>query len=47
MDAGRVVQSGTWQELAGRSSGPFQELCRLQGLFDPAATPRLDSTRLG
>lgn len=37
MDAGRVVESGTWEELAGRPSGPFRELCRLQGLLDPAA----------
>jgi ATP-binding cassette, subfamily C, bacterial len=35
MDAGRVVESGTWEELAARPSGPFRELCRLQGLLDP------------
>jgi ATP-binding cassette subfamily C protein len=39
IDAGRVVESGTWDELAGRSSGPFRELCRLQGLLDPVARP--------
>ena len=32
MDAGRVVESGNWEELARRPAGVFRELCRLQGL---------------
>jgi ATP-binding cassette subfamily C protein len=34
IDAGRVVESGTWDELAARAAGPFRELCRLQGRLD-------------
>jgi ATP-binding cassette, subfamily C, bacterial len=47
MDAGRVVESGTWEELAGRPSGPFRELCRLQGLVDPIAARPADPFREG
>lgn len=37
IDRGRVAESGTWEELAGRPEGAFRELCRLQGLLDPWA----------
>jgi ABC-type multidrug transport system fused ATPase/permease subunit len=34
VDGGRVVESGTWDELIVRETGRFRELCRAQGLGD-------------
>ncbi len=36
LERGRVVESGTWDELAARPAGRFRALCRAQGLLDAA-----------
>lgn len=32
LEDGRVVETGTWDQLVARREGPFAELCRLQGV---------------
>jgi ATP-binding cassette subfamily C protein len=34
LDAGRIVQSGTWDDLLADRAGRFAALCRAQGLLD-------------
>lgn len=37
MEHGRVVEAGTWDELVGRPTGRFREMCEAQGLLDSGA----------
>ena len=45
LDGGRIVESGTWDELARRPTGAFRDLCRLQGLLPGPAAGEPPATR--
>ena len=38
MEAGHVVESGTWEALLARPGGRFRAMCRAQGLLDDQAS---------
>jgi ATP-binding cassette subfamily C protein len=43
LDRGRLVESGTWDDLVGRRTGRFRELCQAQGIGDdPVGEPRVE-----
>ena len=44
MEQGRVVESGSWDELLQRPRGRFKELCRAQGLLGEAVTGGIATT---
>ena len=44
LDHGRVVESGTWDELMARPGGRFLRLCQAQGIGDRPANARLHLT---
>jgi len=39
LEAGRVAESGTWEEMAAREGGRFRALCQAQGVAVPASAP--------
>lgn len=47
LDHGRVVESGSWDELMARPGGRFLRLCQAQGIGDRPANARLQVTRGG
>jgi ATP-binding cassette subfamily C protein len=39
LEAGRVVEAGTWDDLASRAGGSFRAMCEAQGIPVPAPEP--------
>jgi ABC-type multidrug transport system fused ATPase/permease subunit len=41
VERGRIVESGSWDELVTCNTGRFRELCAAQGLLGTTAMPSL------